>query len=501
MDQEERLSYLENVRDWQGLVEELEKGIASGDGPVSKAAFHLRLGRVLETKFLAGVKALKHFQDAYKLNPGLIESLEAARSIYWDLGKLNMVQKLLELELKAAPDGIDTSALLLELGDVITDLGDYEKAAATYARSLGASGGKNQEASACLEDAQVDSDTWQPHVAGLLRAAHDAAQASAKGRLFLRAARITRRFAPQETEEILGKAYAADPSSKQASTLYEGSLAEAGKLDDIEAFQKDILSAIADRKERADVALVFGTRWVARHQSLERGTKFLESAVKLDPENEGAFFFLTDAYGKKGGDWDRVLTLAEEAATQAPTHRSSGNNGDATFLLAQAGLIAWRQMGNLIRARAAFERLSAVAPEHPHLRAFEAQIGETLSHARPPHRSAPPPEDAPPPATVKTDSIPPAASVRPAKKADSVPPAKRPDSIPPVAAKAPDPAPKPPESAPKAPESAPKVQEAPPVAAAAKPAAAAPKPAAPEEPVDEAKIAELRALADKQDAA
>ena len=28
MELEERLSYLENVRDWQGLVEELEKGIA-----------------------------------------------------------------------------------------------------------------------------------------------------------------------------------------------------------------------------------------------------------------------------------------------------------------------------------------------------------------------------------------------------------------------------------------------------------------------------------------
>ena len=29
MELEERLSYLENVRDWQSLVEELEKGIAS----------------------------------------------------------------------------------------------------------------------------------------------------------------------------------------------------------------------------------------------------------------------------------------------------------------------------------------------------------------------------------------------------------------------------------------------------------------------------------------
>ena len=93
MELDERLSYLENVRDWPSLVEELEKGIASSSAGAAKAQFHLKLGRVLETKFLAGVKALKHFQDAYKLNPALTESLEAARSIYWDLGKLNMVQK------------------------------------------------------------------------------------------------------------------------------------------------------------------------------------------------------------------------------------------------------------------------------------------------------------------------------------------------------------------------------------------------------------------------
>ena len=34
--------------------------------------------------------------------------------------------------------------------------------------------------------------------------------------------------------------------------------------------------------------------------------------------------------------------------------------------------------GNLIRARSSFERLVAVSPEHPQLKAFELQIGETL---------------------------------------------------------------------------------------------------------------------------
>src|SRR5580658_1893509 len=183
MELEERLSYLEHVQDWQGLAEELEKGIASAPAQADKARFHLKLGRVLETKFLAGVKALKHCQDAYKLNPALVESLESARRIYWGLGKLNMVQKLLELELKAAPEGARASALLLELGDVLCDQGEWDKAAEAYARSLATSGGKSPGASAGLEDVQLDAARWQEHLAGLLRAAGKDATAAARARV------------------------------------------------------------------------------------------------------------------------------------------------------------------------------------------------------------------------------------------------------------------------------------------------------------------------------
>jgi golgin subfamily B member 1 len=470
MDQQDRLSQLENVRDWQGVVEELEKGIASGGSSADKAAFHLRLGRVLEAKFLAGVKALKHFQDAYKLNPGLVESLEAARRIYWDLGKLNMVQKLIELELKASPEGPNASALLLELGDVLCDLGDYEKATATYARSLGASGGRNQEASSCLEDVQIDAAGWQAHVAELLRAAHETKSPEAKGRLFLRAARVTRRFDPSETEGMLAKAYAADPASKQAAALYEGMLAEAGRTEAIEKLQREIEGKTQERIERAKVALLFGVRWVSRHQNIDLGAKFLEEAVKLDPANEGAFHFLTDAYGKKAGDWDRVLTIAEEAATHA------GDNGNATFLLAQAGTIAWRQLGNLIRARASFQRLSAVAPEHPQLRAFEAQIGETLVPLQAATQAASAPVHA------EADAIP--------INLDSVapPPAKAAPPPPPPSSPAVSPAPA-------------AVQKAAPPPPTSGPNVAAAAAQRPELSSDPGKVPELLALAEKQEAA
>ena len=372
MELQERLSYLENFRDWQGVVEELEKAISATSANTAKAALHLRLGRLLESKFLSGVKALKHFQDAYKLNPALIESLEAARFVYWDLGKLNMVQKLLELELKSVTEGMPASERLVELGDVLSDAGDYERAASAYARALAASGGKNPNASASLEDVQLDAATWKSHVTNLVLGAAEAHSPDAKGRAFLRAARVAKRFAPDEVEVLLGKAYASDPRSRQVAALYEGFLSDKGMLDALEAVQSEVLTSIDDKKERAQIAHVFGNRWVARHQNGDIGTKFLELAVKLDPESEGAFAFLREMVGRKAGDWDRVIAIAEEAAS-----RSSGN-GSATFHLAQAGVIAWRHVGNLIRARQAFERLCAVAPEHPQLRAFEAQIGETL---------------------------------------------------------------------------------------------------------------------------
>ena len=114
MDLAQRLSHLESVHDWHGLVEELEKGIAAGAANEVRAAYHLRLGRILESKFLSGVKALKHFQDAFKLSPQLLAALRHARSIYWSLGKVNMVQKLLELELKVVKDDPIATSLLLE---------------------------------------------------------------------------------------------------------------------------------------------------------------------------------------------------------------------------------------------------------------------------------------------------------------------------------------------------------------------------------------------------
>ena len=111
-------------------------------------------------------------------------------------------------------------------------------------------------------------------------------------------------------------------------------LVERGDLDRLTAIQRAVLEETPNRGERAALALTFGTRWVSRHHNVDLGSKFLEESLTLDPSSEGAFHYLRDVYGKKAGDRDCVLRIAEEAATKA------GENGNATFLLAQAGTIA-----------------------------------------------------------------------------------------------------------------------------------------------------------------
>src|SRR4029077_14074597 len=108
----------------------------------------------------------------------------------------------------------------------------------------------NQEARFGLEDVSLTPASWQEHLASLLRSASER-QGVAQGRVLLRAARIARRFAPDEAEPLLARAYGADPGSRQVAALYEGLLAEQGRFEVLETRQREVLAATADRTARA----------------------------------------------------------------------------------------------------------------------------------------------------------------------------------------------------------------------------------------------------------
>ncbi|HVU04695.1 MAG TPA: tetratricopeptide repeat protein [Polyangiaceae bacterium] len=421
---EERLNLLERNHDWLGLSEALEQGLAGSTDPAQQAGLHLRLGRLLNGRFLQGVKALKHFQDAFKLNTALVEALAEARAIYWQLGKLNMVQKLLELQIKNT-NGAAAGPLLVQLGDVLSDAGEADRATEAYAKALQTGGAPN--AADLLHDVQVGDSDWQERVALLLRAGREAGTAEERANALLRAARITRRFAPDEIEGMLAQAYTASPTDVVAASLFEDLLARAGRTEEILSLQRKILSTIKDPAELGRTAFVFGTRWALRHQNHELGAEFISQALEADVRNEAAFAYLREIYGTMGGDWAKVVSLGDRIAT------SVGDSPASAFYLSSAGGAAWRQMGDLIRARTFFEKLAAVAPEHTALAAFELQIGQKLAASKPDGAGK---AESPAPPPVAASPAPPPVAEEPAAAAAEEAPAPAAAPAPAVPAKA-----------------------------------------------------------------
>src|SRR5262249_46705667 len=160
-------------------------------------------------------------------------------------GKINMVQKLLDLELKSAQQHPVATELLIELGDVLCDAGDYEKAASAYARALGVSSGESEEARACLGDVQVDEGSWHAHTSALLEQAEadEAASPVARARAYMRAARISKRYAPGDVEGLLARAYELDPRDKESAALFEQLLMEEDRVHAITDTQRRVLDA------------------------------------------------------------------------------------------------------------------------------------------------------------------------------------------------------------------------------------------------------------------
>src|SRR5262245_28573174 len=242
MDLDARLHLLESCHDWQGLVEELREAITRETDPGRQAQLHLRLARVLSRHFLQGARALKHFQDAFKLDSQLSEALSEARAIYWELGKLGMVKRLLELQIQRARSQAETAPLLIELGDVATDQGELEAANQAYERAIQAAGADSVEAHERLRDLRTDAHDWRDRVQEIQERARSAAPAE-RATSLVRAARVARRVAPADAEELLQQAYAADPMRDDAATLYEGLLVSQAREASVVQTQRGVIQA------------------------------------------------------------------------------------------------------------------------------------------------------------------------------------------------------------------------------------------------------------------
>ncbi len=359
MSSETQLADCESAHDYQQARVELEKALEQEQSPEGLALLHLRLGHLLRGQFLQGVAALKHFQEAFKLDSSRLDAVGAARSVYRELGRLPLVQKLLNIEISSVEDLEQAASLYRELGDVLVDQGDVENAAIAYAEALKGGVDVREE----LEDVQVTADDWVTRAEMLAHLASDASPSIGAG-LLIRAAGIARSYDAERSSRFLEQAYRVEPTNDRVAALFEGGFVEAEQAEELILLQEGMVEESSDSEH---LLYAFGARW-AQRQLPEAAAPFLKKALRLAPGRRAAITFLQSLGGQEPHRRGELIELADEVSS------GFGSDDTLTYLLASAGLVALRELNNLQQAKKFFDRLAEVAPGHRALVEFSEHV-------------------------------------------------------------------------------------------------------------------------------
>ncbi len=347
-----------SAQDDMALRAELEASCADVAEPSQLAIAHLRLGHLLRNQFLEGVAALKHFQEAFKLDAERLDAVGAARSVYRDLGRLSLVQKLINIEISSVEDVEQAANLYVELGDVLLDQGDIENAAKAYIEAV--KGGA--DAAERLTDTTTTEEDWQERTSGLLGLA-DESEPEVASELFVRAAGIARRFDEAEATRMLERAYRLHPFNERVAASFEGMFIESDKAgEELLDIQEEL---IRQSGEDPDLLYLFGSRWAVRHFP-DVAAPLLSRALRIRADRTPPVAFLCEWGAEDAAIRTALLEVAVEVSS------GSANAETLSYLLASAGLVALRDVNNMQQAKKCFDSLAAVAPGHPALAEYRA---------------------------------------------------------------------------------------------------------------------------------
>src|SRR5688572_30315187 len=97
-------SRLTEVSEWSGVIDESESQASSAGTPQAQSAAFYHLAQACEGLLLDKAKAMTFYQTAVKRDRENLKALESARKIYQQMANLEMVTKLMALELRANRD-------------------------------------------------------------------------------------------------------------------------------------------------------------------------------------------------------------------------------------------------------------------------------------------------------------------------------------------------------------------------------------------------------------
>ena len=364
---------LRRSRDWNQAISELEQEIETVEDVEQRSELLFEIANVTEEIVPERERALAIYQRAWKLFPENIKALTRARQVYGELGRLEMVAKVGELELKLRNNDGELAALV---GLAFLDSGQREKALPFLHIALEARP-DDLDIKDAIAAASYNEEGWADDVERLSDEAEDA-DSSTAGRMLLRAARIVHHETPEDEryEQLLKLSLVNNPQGKPANYLYEKLLSTAERWTELEAHHDRRIYAAAADSEKGGLAEQFGLEWVQRFKDRERAAKFFKLAIEhstIDgaPSQFGslvaAFALVREILGG-AGRWDEILELADSILPVL-------GDDQKLYIALQSGLIAWKELADLDRARRYFSIVAELESDSLDLADFVEENG------------------------------------------------------------------------------------------------------------------------------
>ncbi|MCA9699847.1 MAG: hypothetical protein KC431_20145, partial [Myxococcales bacterium] len=278
---------LKQVQDWNAVIDEMEQEAAGLPDASSQSHALFELARTCEDTLLDKARAMQCYQKAFKLDQSNVIALERARRIYHDMAHLEMVIKLMGLELRLNQDPARAASLNYAFGSAKLNSGQIDEAK-TYLGAAANDEPGNVVYQARFQETLYDRSNWNfglETVLDQLRAltgSDDPLAAEVAGRgaqiaaLFMRGARILQQEQPDDPRllPMLFKALDAEPTDEEAAFVCETLLASGGHLQHIQQLQDRRASLIADDGDRARLLTEFGNIWQVRLQNPDMAAYF-----------------------------------------------------------------------------------------------------------------------------------------------------------------------------------------------------------------------------------
>jgi len=290
-------------------------------------------------------------------------ALDATREALRERGKLEVVERLFDVEIKAAPDTGRLAELLRKKGQLYVDDFLNEKSAVECFRRVLELVPDDTDAQEVLAHLDLLRENWKKVVKKYLDEAKSSTDRQLTTALYLSAAETTARYestSPQ-VQEYLRRALDVDPTNRRAATHLERLLRSSASWSDLAKLLEARVESAATTDERVDALVALADLARSHLDRRDLAIECMKKVVTLDPSQPRALSFLSDEYQKEQ-NWSALVMLYTNALKAR--RRGSGAEVEVGTLL-QIAMLHWKRLGNPDAAEEYFRRIRKVDPSHP----------------------------------------------------------------------------------------------------------------------------------------